>query len=101
MEIKIVAKDRCFHPKLNEVLPGTMVQYENHVYQKLNKAKFGEGLRVKLSKNYSLLLNPRYGSIRAVNSNKEVTILAQVRDVEVIKIKYKRDAFPYLRREGF
>ena len=99
MEIKVVEQEKYFHPKLKEVLAGAMVRHQNHVYIKLHKGKIGEGLYLQWPNDYSILLNPRYGSIRAVNAEVKVTILAQAHDMEVYEIKHKADAYPYLRQE--
>ena len=98
MEIKICDKDRGFHPYIENVLPGTMLIYERYNYIKLDAHKAGEGVFITRPTNTCLLMNPRYGSIRAIRNDQQVVILAPVNDTEVYEVKDASEAQQYLKR---
>jgi len=77
MGIEIVKDDECCTPRLNNVLGGTLVQYQGHNYIKLDKSKLGEGIHMNWPKGSSILMNPRYGSLRAVNASIRVRVLRE------------------------
>ena len=58
----------------------------------------GEGIYIQYPNNSCLLMNPRYGSVRAVKDDQRVILLAPVKDMEVRKVKDASEAHKYLKR---
>ncbi len=64
-----------------------MVIYQNHHYIKINVGKVGEGIYINHPRDSCLLLNPKYGSIRAIHEDTEVTLANTVQNpVQIYKI---------------
>lgn len=97
MKITMVEDNRCNMPKLKALLPGTMVEYQRHVYIKTDKSKMGKGITMDWPKGESVLFNPKYGSHRAVNADCRVQVLEQCGELEVCKVTDRRDIERYIR----
>lgn len=97
MKIIIVEENKCNQPRLKEILPGTMVMYQKHVYTKMDKSKMGQGISMNWPKGFSVLINPKYGSHRAVDAETRVQILEQCNELEVCKVTERHEILAYLR----
>ena len=68
--MKVTLKERQ-HPdgiKLGHIKCGAMIKHENSVYIKMDK-KHGIGITLAWPEKHGLLLNLKYGTIRAVKSD--------------------------------
>jgi len=88
MKLVLATKNRVFMPTVDRLIPGSMLQYQGHVYIKVDLNKTGQDIYIKHPSNFCVLLNPKYGSTRKVHKDVPVEVLGLCADeVEVYLIK--------------
>ena len=99
MKVTIVEDNEYYLPMLKELLPGTLVCFQKHVYIKMDKGKLGCDIQMNWPKGNSILINPKYGSHRSVPADTRVQVLEQCNNLEVCRIMDKRDLVQHLRSD--
>lgn len=98
MKLVIGNKKRIFMPMVDRLIPGSMLQYQGHVYIKVDTKKTGQDVHINHPTDFCVLLNPKYGSTRKIHCKTEVEVLGLCADeVEVYVVQDRKEMINHLR----
>jgi len=80
MKLVLVAKDDVFMPTIDRLIPGAMLQYQGHVYVKVDIKKTGQDVYINHPTDCCVLFNPKYGSTRKIQKDTKVELLGLCED---------------------
>lgn len=76
---------------------GTIVSYNDTIYVKVDKNKLGMGLKLSYTMGYSVLFNPKLGTLREIKGNTFVDIMESIDDnIQVCRVSMQ-DQHKYIK----